>query len=53
MVGGGCCEGDGSAASASLVVGSSGGIVSCMKGEACAGSGGLGMACSGADRMSR
>ena len=49
MVGGGCCGDDGSATSVSPVVGSSGGIVWSTKGGACAGSGGLGVACSGAD----
>ena len=49
MVGGGCCGEDGLAASASPVVGSSGGVVSCMKEGACAGSNGLGVTCSGAD----
>ena len=49
MVGGGCCGDDGLAASASPGVGSSGGVVSCMKEGACAGSDGLGVTCSGAD----
>ena len=53
LVGGGCCGDDGSAAPTSPVVGSSGGIVSCMKEGACDGSGGLGMACSGADIIPR
>ena len=53
MVGGWCCGDDGSTVSASPVGGSSGGIVSCMKGEAYVGSGGLGMACSRVDIMSR
>ena len=52
-MGGGCCGDDGSTVSASPVGGSSGGIVSYMKGGACYGSGGLGMACSGADIMPR
>ena len=49
MVGGGCCGDDGSTASVSPVVGSLGGIVWSTKGGACAGSGGLEVACSGAD----
>ena len=49
MVGGGCCGDDGSAASAFPVVASSGGIVWSTKEGACAGFGGLGVACSGAD----
>ena len=47
MVGGRCCGDGGSTASASPIAGFSGGIVSCMKGGACDGSGGLGVACSG------
>ena len=62
IVAGGWCEDDGWAteawmlgadASASPVVGSSEGIVWCIKGRACDGSGGIGMACSGANRIPR
>ena len=53
MVGGGCCGDGGSTASDSPIVGSLGGIVSCMKGGACDGSGGLREACSGADIIPR
>ena len=59
---GGWCEDDGSVAkawmlgadaSASPVVGSLGGIVWCTKEGACNGSGGIGMGCSGVDRIPR
>ena len=53
MVGGWCCVDDGSAVSASPIVGFSGGIGWSMKEGVCDGSGGLGMACSGADIMPR
>ena len=53
MVGGGCCGDDGSVVSVSPVVGSLGGIVYSTKGGPCAGSGGLGVACSGADIIPR
>ena len=49
MVGGGCCGDDGSVVFVSPVVGSLGGIVWSTKGGAYAGSGRLGVACSGAD----
>ena len=49
MVGGWCCGDDGWAVSTSPIGGSSGGIVWSTKGGACAGSGGLEVACSGAD----